>query len=202
MTAVSLENEFKIEGLEVSAPLDSDMYLSLEPLVNAVASSEWKSSHLFSIEDVAQAVWEHMMREWKHYANADEALVRHMARRAARRYCMAMRTQHMYATGAFLYTAGMVRRYLDDVVWCGPSDCMDIEARADISEAYKLLPKGMKAAIYKRYALKEPMVTSAERNAESRAVRSITNRLNTGLRMQPGNLDSPAIQDYERNMYY
>lgn len=185
MTAVSMEHEFKIEGLEVSAPLDSDIYLSLEPLVNAVASSEWKGSHIFSIEDVAQAIWEHMMVDWKHYAGADEALIRHMARRAARRYCLAQRTQYMYATGAFLYTTGMVRRYLEDVVWCSPQDCMDIEARADISEAYALLSKGMKAAIYKRYCLKEPMVTSAERNAESRAVKFITDRLNTGLRMQP-----------------
>lgn len=183
MTAVSMDKDFTIEGLEVTAPLDTDRYLSLEPLVNAVASSEWKSSRIFSIEDVAQAIWEHMMTEWASYANADEALVRHMARRAARKYCMAQRTQYMYATGAFLYTTGMVRRYLEDVVWCNPQDCSDIEARVDISEAYEKLPRGQKAALYKRYALKEPTLTRAEVNAESKAVKAITDRLNTGLRL-------------------
>jgi hypothetical protein len=97
---------------------------------------------------------------------------------------MVQRTQYMYATGAFLYTPGMVRRYLEDVVWCSPQDCMDVEARADISQAYEQLPKGMKAAVYKRYALKEPTLTRAEVTAESRAVKAITDRLNTGLRLQ------------------
>jgi hypothetical protein len=140
MTAVSMEKDFTIEGLEVTAPLDTDMYLSLEPMVNAVASSEWKSSTIFSIEDVAQAIWEHMMTEWPAYAGKDEGLVRHMARRAARKYCLAQRTQYMYATGAFLY---------------------------------------------KRYALKEPTLTRAEVAAESRAVKAITDRLNSGLRLYP-----------------
>jgi hypothetical protein len=189
MTAVSMEKDFTIEGLEVTAPLDTDRYLSLEPLVNSVASSEWKSSHIFSIEDVAQAIWEHMMANWSHYAAADEYLVRHMARRAARKFCMEMRTQHMYATGAFLYTAGMVRRYLEEAVWCSPEDCSDIEARADISEAYAKLSRGMKAAVYKRYALKEPTLTRAEVTAESRAVKAITDRLNTGLRLRADNPD-------------
>lgn len=177
-------DDWKIEGLEVTAPLDTDRYLALEPLVNAVASSEWKSSRIFSIEDVAQAIWEDMMANWSHYAKAEEGLLRHMARRAARRYCQAMRTQYMYSTGAFLYTTGMVRRYLEEVVWCSPQDCMDIEARADVSEAYEKLSRGQKAVLYKRYALNEPMADSAERTAESRAVKAITDRLNTGLRLR------------------
>jgi DNA-directed RNA polymerase specialized sigma24 family protein len=182
----TIEKEWKIEGLEeVTAPMDSDLYLTLEPLVMAVASSEWKSSHIYSIDDVAQAIWEHMMRDWKYYADADEALVKHMARRAARRYCQGQRTQYMYSTGAFLYTPGMVRRYLEDVVWCSPEDCRDVDARVDLSEAYRKLPRAQKAAVYKKYALKEPLTRSAEQVAESRAVSNITHRLNTGLRLQP-----------------
>jgi hypothetical protein len=52
---------------------------------------------------------------------------------------------YKYSTGAFLYTPGMVRRYLEKVVWCNPQDCIDLEARADISEAYERLPRGQKA---------------------------------------------------------
>jgi DNA-directed RNA polymerase specialized sigma24 family protein len=175
-----------IEGLELTAPMDTDLYLSLEPLVNAIASQEWKRSHIFSIDDVAQAIWLHMMENWtQSYEGKEEGLVKHMARRAARKYCQKQRTEHMYTTGAFLYTPAMVRRYLeDDVVWCGPEDCKDIEARVDISEAFKKLTKGQKAIVYKRYALREPLANNAETVAESRAVSRITDILNTGLRLE------------------
>lgn len=169
----------------VTAPLDTKLYLTLEPLVYAIAGSEWKNSHIFTIEDVAQAIWEHMMKEWKYYQDADEGLVKYMARRAARRYCEGQRTQYMHATGAFLYTPGMIRRYLEDVVWCSPEDCRDVDARVDLSEAYRKLSRGQKAAVYKKYGLKEPLTKGSEQVAESRAVTNMTNRLNTGLRLQP-----------------
>lgn len=179
-----MEKEFTIEGLDVTPPLDNtELYSQLEPLVNSVAGQEWKNSHLFTIDDVAQAIWEHMMANWSHYEGKDELLVKHMARRAARVYCLKERTQHMYATGAFLYTPGMVRRFLESVVWCTPGDCQDIEARCDISEAFSYLSIGQKAVLYKKYALKEPLTRNAEQVAESRAVANITARLNTGLRL-------------------
>ena len=177
------EQDWKIEGLVVTAPMDTERYLELEPMVYQVASQEWKNSELFSIEDVAQSIWLHMMENWSHYVDKDEALTRHMVRRAARRYCKTMRVEHMYATGAFLYTPKMVRRCLEEVVWCNPEDCTDVDARADIAEAYKYLTKGQKAVLYKRYALKEMLTRNSEQVAESRAVAEITQRLNTGLRL-------------------
>gem|GEM_PF-4593680 len=41
------------------------------------------------------------------------------------------------------------------------------------------------ASIYKKYALKEPLLTPGEKSAESRGITEITHRLNTGLRLQP-----------------
>jgi hypothetical protein len=172
----------------LTAPLDTDAYLQLEPMVNAIASSEWKQSHIYSIEDVAQAIWEHMMKHWSEYQVADEGLFKHMARRAARRYCHLQRVAYMYANGAFLYTPGMVRRYLEEVVWCSPENCTDVDARVDLSEAYARLTKGQKAAVYKKFALKEAL-TKNEQVAESRAVSAITARLNTGLRLQSGGIE-------------
>jgi DNA-directed RNA polymerase specialized sigma24 family protein len=182
--AINREDEWTIEGLEVTAPLDSDRYLSLEPLVNDVASKEWKGSHIYEMEDVAQAIWLHMMEHWKEYDQAEEGLIRHMAKRAARAYCERQRIDYMYSTGAFLYTPGLVRRYMEEVVFCAPENAVDVEARADLTEAYELLPKGQRAAIFKKYALKEPLVTSAEKAVEYRAINAITHRLNTGLRLR------------------
>lgn len=177
-------DELTIEGLDVTAPMDSDAYLVLEPLVNDIASSEWKNSTAFSIDDVAQAIWVHMMENWEHYEGKDEALVRFMARRAARMYCQRERINYMYAIGAYLYTPALVRRYLRDVVWCSISDCPDVDARADVSEAYKHLRPSEKAVLFKQYALKEPL-SGKEKAAASRAVTAMTQRLNTGLRMFP-----------------
>jgi hypothetical protein len=168
----------------LTAPLDSDRYLQLEPMVNSIAGTEWKSSHIFTIDDVAQAIWEHMMANWSEYEKADDYMFRYMARRAARGFCQVERVKYMYAHGAFLYTPGMVRRYLEDVVWCSPENCTDVDARVDLSEAYAKLTKGQKSAIYKKFALKEPLEKN-EQVAESRGVSAITARLNTGLRLPP-----------------
>ena len=132
---INREDEWKIEGLEVTAPLDSELYLSLEPLVNDVASREWAGSHIYELEDVVQAIWLHVMENWPEYEKAGEGLVRNMARRAARTYCKQQRIDYMYANGAFIYTPGMVRRYLEETVYCAPENASDLEARADISEA-------------------------------------------------------------------
>lgn len=194
------EEEWTIEGLEaLTAPMDSELYLALEPLVNDIASSEWKNSRIFSIDDVAQAIWLHMMENWQHYAGRDDLLVRYLARRAARGYCRAQRIQHMYATGAFLYTPRLVRKYLEEVVWCSPGDCADIDARADITEAYGHLTKGQKAVLYKKYALKEPLTRNAEEVAESRAIAEITQRLNTGLRLSAEGYDGQPIEDKDED---
>lgn len=184
----------------VTAPLDSDLYLQLEPLVNAIASQEWKNSHIFSIDDVSQAIWEHMMKEWSYYDGADENLVKHMARRAARNYCQDQRTQYMYSTGAFLYTPGMVRRFLEEMVWCSPEDCRDVDARIDLSEAYAKLPKSQKAAVYKRYGLKEPLDGPGEQSAESRAVSAMTRKLNTGLRLHANAFEQHRTANPEKGI--
>lgn len=177
---------------EVTAPLDTDLYLTLEPMVNAIASQEWKRSHIYSIDDVTQAIWEHMMANWpeyeKKYNEENIYLFKHMARRAARAFCMQERIKYMYAHGAFLYTPGMVRRYLEDVVWCSPEDCRDVDARADLTEALEKISHGQRAAIYKKFALKEQL-TKNEQVAESRGVAAITTRLNTGLRLQTGGIE-------------
>lgn len=188
---IDTEREWKIEGLEVTAPLDSDMYLSLEPIVNQVASSEWKGSTVYEMEDVAQAIWVHMMENWAEYAKADTALVVFMAKRAARAFCQRQRVDYMYANGAFLYTQGIVRRMLEDTVFCDPEHATDVDARVDINEAMGHLSKVQRAAIFKKFALKEPLV-GAEKAAESRGVTAITHRLNSGLRLdviEIGSLD-------------
>lgn len=196
---IDTEREWKIEGLEVTAPLDSDMYLSLEPIVNQVASREWRGSKIFEIEDVAQAIWLHMMENWAEYVKAEPGLVNYMATRAARAYCQRQRVDYMYANGAFLYTQKIVRGMLEQTVFCEPEHATDVDGRADINEAMQHLSKVQRAAIFKKFALKEPLV-GAEKTAESRGVTNITHRLNSGLRLdviEIGSLDIGDLEDEE-----
>ena len=185
MMTINREDEWKIEGLEVTAPLDSDLYLSLEPLVVQVASKERANSHIFELDDVVQAVWLHVMEHWKEYEKAEIGLRYTIAKRAARAFCSQQRVDYMYATGAFLYTPGIVRRLLETEVYCVPENAADLEARADLTEAITYLTRGQKAVIYKKFALKEQLLTSAEKSHEFRAITAITHRLNTGLRLTP-----------------
>lgn len=194
---IDTEREWKIEGLEVTAPLDSDMYLSLEPIVNQVAGREWRGSRIYELEDVAQAIWVHMMENWAEYANADPGLVNFMATRAARAYCQRQRVDYMYANGAFLYTQKIVRGMLEQTVFCDPEHATDVEGRADIREAMQHLSKVQQAAIFKKFALKEPLA-GAEKTAESRGITNITHRLNSGLRLEVievGSLDAGDLED-------
>ena len=198
---IDTEREWKIEGLEVTAPLDSDMYLSLEPIVNQVASREWRGSKIFEMEDVAQAIWLHMVEHWDEYAKADSGLVHFMATRAARNYCQRQRVDYMYANGAFLYTTKIVRGMLEQTVFCDPQNATDIEGRCDIVEAMKHLSKVQRAAIYKKFALKEPL-QGKEKSAESRGINNITHRLNSGLRLEVieiGTLDSGDLEDFDED---
>lgn len=185
---INREDEWKIEGLEVTAPLDSDLYLSLEPLVVQVASREWANSHIYELDDVVQAIWIHVMEHWKEYEKAENGLRHSMAKRAAREFCSKQRIDYMYATGAFLYTPGMVRRLLETEVYCVPENARDLEARADITEAITHLTKGQKAVLYKKFAMKEQLLESAEKSHEFRAITAITHRLNTGLRLTAGGI--------------
>lgn len=189
-------DEWKIEGLEVTAPFDSDAYVLLEPLVNQVAGGEWKNSTIYGIDDIAQAIWLDMMEHWTAYDKADEPLRYFMARRAARTWCQQQRVDYMYANGAFLYTPGIVRRMLESTIYCDPADATDVDARADITEALRHVTRVQHAAIYKKFALKEPL-SGPEKNAESRAITAITHRLNTGLRLDVESLDYDLERDPE-----
>lgn len=172
--------------------LSDEFYIQHQPLAARIAASTWKKSAIFSADDVEQAIWEHAVGNWKHYAIASEDSISTYMTRAARGFARKERNDYMYFTGAFVYTPKIVAAYLDTCAWKPIEEVPDIDARVDMQEAFAQLreraPK-QAAAVFKRYGLGETSLSGAEKFNLSAGVESITHRLNSGLRLQAESID-------------
>lgn len=157
-----------------------------------IAVGEWKKSNLYEAEDVEQAIWEHVMGNWKYYAKADDKYRTACMVRAARNYVRKEREDYMYHSGAFVYTPKLVANYLESCAWKPLEQVPDVDARVDLQEAFAILARSapkQAAAVFKRYALGEEDMSSAERMNVSRGTESICHRLNSGLRLSAESID-------------
>lgn len=181
MMVLDLEKEWRIPAVEEASVLTPEDYLLLEPLVDQVAATEWKGSHVFEMEDLSQAVWMHVVDKWEAYAGKDKELQFTMMRRFARGWCKEQRVEYMYTTGAYVYTPREIRARLEDSAFTPLDRAYDIDSRVDILREYGKLSRGRRAALYKQYALGERLTTGAERVAASEAVDTICTALNLGV---------------------
>ena len=168
------------------------------PEVERIASAEWKRSSIYEREDIEQAIWAHALANWKYYAEADADRISKFMTRAARGFVRQQRIDHMYATGAFIYTPKIVAAYLETCAWKPVEEVPDVDARVDLQEAFALLSKSAPAqatAVFKRYGLGDDDLSSTERSNCSRGVDSLTHRLNTGLRLQAESIDLAIAQE-------
>lgn len=177
----TLEKEWRIPEVEDASRLTPEEYLQLEPMVYQVAAGEWKSSYVFEMDDLAQAIWMHVVEKWSDYRDKDADLQFTMLRRYARTWTKAQRVEYMYSTGAYVYTPKEIRARFEDSVFTPLTRAFDIDARVDITREYDKLSRGRKAALYKQYALGERLTTGAERVAASEGIEAITTALNLGV---------------------
>jgi hypothetical protein len=178
---------------ELPATMTDEFYVQHQPEAARVASVEWKGSTIFAADDLEQAIWEHAIVNWKHYAGASADNVSKFMTRAARKFAVDERTKHMYATGAFIYTPSITRAYLETCAWEPLEEVPDVDARVDLIEAFTLLRKSapkQAAAVFKRYGLNEDGLSSSEQMNVSRGVEAICHRLNTGLRLSSESIDT------------
>ena len=183
---------------ELPATMDDAFYLQHQETAGRIAAREHRSSTIYDVEDLEQAIWEHVVKAWPEYAGQDEKLVYVLMRRAARTYATQARIEHMYATGSFIYTPKLVAAYLDTCAWKPIEEVPDVDARVDMQEAYELLRKKaprQAAAVFKRYGLGEGDLSSTEKSNLSAGVESICHRLNSGLRLQAESIDLTASRE-------
>lgn len=172
-------------------------FLQYQELAAKTAFSEWKKSPVFAMDDVEQAIWEHVVGNWKYYAVADEENVGKFMTRAARGYVRKERVDYMYFTGAFVYTPKIVAAFLETCAWKPLEEVPDVDARVDVREAFEILrdkAPSQAQAVFKRYALGEELSAAEQKNV-SRGVESLTHRLNSGLRLQAESIDLTTAQE-------
>jgi len=174
------------------ATMDDDFYLQYLPVVTRTAIREHRQSTIYSAEDIEQAIWEHVLKNWADYAGYDEGLVVSCINRAARTYVTQARIEHMYATGSFIYTPKLVAAYLATCAWEPLEEVPDVDARVDLQEAFALLQQSapkQAEAVFRRYGMGETSLSEAEEKNVSRGVESLCHRLNSGLRLSSESIE-------------
>ena len=173
--------------------MTEEFYLDWLPSAQRIAAREHRDSTLFARDDIEQAIWEHVLGNWKHYvAIVDPKFVEIYMTRAARGYVRQERVDFMYFAGAFIYTPKIVAAFLETCAWEPLEEVPDIDARVDLIEAFEQLRKSapkQAAAVFKRYGMGEEGMDASERKDVSRGVDAICHRLNSGLRLAAESID-------------
>jgi hypothetical protein len=175
------------------ATITDEFYLDWLPSVTRIAAREHHGSSVYARDDIEQAIWEHVIKNWKHYlAVEDPKYVEIYMTRAAKGYVRQERVDFMYFTGSFIYTPKIVAAYLETCAWQPLEEVPDIDARVDLREAFELLRKSapkQAAAVFKRYGMGETGLSSTESSNLRYGIESICHRLNSGLRLSAESIE-------------
>lgn len=179
---------------EATAQMSDEFYTDWLPSAKRIAAREHQGSSILDRDDIEQAIWEHVVKNWKHYTAIDDPkFVEIYMTKAARGYVRQERVDFMYFAGAFIYTPKIVAGFLDTCAWAPLEEVPDIDARVDLREAFELLRKSapkQAAAVFKRYGLGAgESLSSTESSNLSLGVEAICHRLNSGLRLQAESIE-------------
>lgn len=183
------------------ATMSGEFYFQYKDEASRIAVRVWKNSHVFAVDDIEQAIWEHGLKNWKYYADATDESVSKFMTRAARKFAFDERIKHMYATGAFIYTPDMVKSYLENCAWEPLEQTPHTESRVDLRQAFLQLrqsaPK-QASAVFKRYGSQEKAgMTATDSSNLSQGVVAITHRLNSGLKLAAESVELASLEGEE-----
>lgn len=166
--------------------------------VRRIASREHRGSSLYDVDDIEQAIWERVIVNWQYYYKSASKYVEIFMTRSARGFASAQRIDHMYATGAFIYTPKLVKSRLESCEWKKTTQALGVNVRADLVDAFERLQvsaPAQAAAVFKRYASSPDELSSNDRANCSRGVTQITDHLNSGLRLRAEPLEIAIVQE-------
>lgn len=148
--------------------------------IGRVAYGKWNKQGFTTPQDIEQSIYEHVLKEWKHYSGKPTSLVYSYFGKAADQYLAAESRDYMYFSGSFVYSSKDVRRHLDKSTWSLIEEAPDLEARVDLRRAFESLTAGQKKAVFSRWGLRRPASeeTVNERKAVQRGVDAMTHWLN------------------------
>lgn len=188
MTATT--TDFDLED-EVLPQTVEEIYALHAETAQKVAAREHRKAPSFSVDDMEQAIWEHILTNKEHYFGKTADRIEEFMSKAAKQFWSRERIDFMYFTGNFVYRPQDVRRALEACAWVESEQCPDVDAKLDVRTAFKYLAPQQAKAVFKRYGEKVPHseLSSTEKSNLSYGVENMTHRLNDGLRKKPSNLD-------------
>lgn len=160
-------------------------------VVQTQARQQHKQSNLFSVEDIEQAIWLHMASNYSYVMDKSSEEISKYAYRAAATYCQREREDFMYFSGSVIYSGEMVERILGESAWAELEPGVDVEGRVDVRRAFERLTMAQKVAVYQRFGLKMS-TTEIDRKHLGRGVHSITNFLNSRVRLERAEMEEAA----------
>lgn len=159
--------------------MDNDVVedeVDFREVISRIARRE--ATTVFDPQDLEQDLWVFFLERNQSILNEGQMVS--LLKKQAKALTRKERIDYMYFRGAYLYTPGMVRRLLENAVWCEVENVVDIEGRVDVSTALKELSESERNLLYAKYHLGEPIDNSeSNRRAVYRAVDKITDILNT-----------------------
>ncbi|GAA1645712.1 hypothetical protein GCM10009700_35140 [Brevibacterium sanguinis] len=142
--------------------------------------------------DLEQELWVFFLERNQSIVNEGQMVT--LLKKQSRAITKKERIDYMYFRGAFLYTPGMVRRLLEDAVWCDVEDVVDIEGRVDVSTALAELTDRERRLLYAKFHLGEEVDgDKANKRALYRAIDKITDHLN--LNTEAEEVDATYVLD-------
>lgn len=155
-----------------------------------------KASHQSAVidqEDIEQSIWEALLKEPK-ILEANRKVVITAIDRKARLHAEKESIDYMYFSCAYVYNPDMIRNLLADVVWCPAEECLDVDARLDLRNAFTELARRKPAqarAVFRRFGLGEDYskFTGGQKANESFGIDFIAQHLNKRAPVKSEDLD-------------
>lgn len=148
------------------------------------------ASYLLDAEDLIQEVWLFLWQKWGEFTSRDvsDSFVRGCIRNVIRNSALAQRDQQLAQTDAFHYgtdeVAAMLPFLLDD--WQSidiPEEVREqheaLTPMCDLKSCFQNLPRQDRTLLAKKYLKGETALSSSERSRLSRALRKLTQNMNT-----------------------
>ncbi len=172
--------------------MSQDFYALWKEMVERTAKFVARDYPNVEWQDVAQELYLFLLEKSGKMKSPDQPFAANVLTKQARLVCQRERAQHNYVTSQYFYRNSDVRKILQTVYdrkdWEEahvPEDARSefrddrLEVSADVKRALQELNHSDQEVLFRRYALGEDMTDGTFRQQVSRAVKSLTETLNS-----------------------
>jgi len=148
------------------------------------------------VEDLVQEMWEHVWKQWDKAQFWTEKTVVTHASKTIRTMAKSRRIEYEEFRCEYVYDRPTIKGYLENVAWAEDDECIDLDARMDLRQAFDQLTPVTRRAVFGYYALGRRYERgSAQERALSRGIDELYYRLNSNLPRTTASFEELAEQE-------